>query len=246
MNTMKILVGATFTLLIVALFLAYDTMKKDASSEPSAVAKRVNALESEIARLKHTIAQYDNFKKNPSPTGTSSANPYASGNSIIDDQQRKRDADQLAAHEEKIARIKDQYRLELEQKDQEIAEVKKEAEIASQESDAIVESSRLKKNANDRRAESISKASLMGTIFSYANDQTAGEIVEIQLLHPQSISIGQELGIRRGKGISARVEVSVISENMAFADVLPNPSSIVGTDIAPITKGDEVIVIPLF
>jgi len=245
MNMMKFLIGATFTLLFVALFLAYDTMKKDAAKAPDQLVQRIATLEAQIADLKGKTAQFNKYqsqtaKGGPSLGAPKVGNPYNTGTPAGDQYQQQANIEQITKLQRENQKLQDQLR------NQKVANelANTENEVIKKEIEPIIQKHNELSNREEKRATAIARATLMGTIVEMVKDE-GHEFTVVKLLHPSVISEGRVLGVRRGRGIAARLKVDRLDENgNAFVSVLPMQSHLTQNPEMAIKVGDEVIKIP--
>lgn len=263
MNTVRILICATFALLIAALVHSY-------SSKTSPEEKTVSELKQELEKIRlekqiereraaaspiayGQYGQYDssvnaldtrNTIPNPTSPPAAFVNPnsptYPSNPNIPPANPNPVITD--SAIDKKLDALEvENAKLKAKQAEQEL-----ENDMLVEESDVI--KNELTEQANSQngrpegeRAALIAQALPMARVKVYAADEG---IILLDLIRPQNLTKGQILGIRRGEagGIIGRIKMGRIeSSEIGYAD--PIAESFFGGPV-DIKAGDEIIVIP--
>ncbi|GAA5497085.1 hypothetical protein SAMN02745181_3716 [Rubritalea squalenifaciens DSM 18772] len=229
MNTMKILIGATFALLLAGLITSYQTMKNNEKSDPRAA---------EIEKLEKRLAELEAAKNSNAPLGSNnfSNNQYGSGG--FQPQAVPNPLEQQAATQA--------AQLQIEKLKQEIAELKndnedsvKKADLAEREAQALLENEMDRRQPEMARANRIKQALLMARVEKWYEEE---KLVTILIERPEDVQSGLILAIRRNSGIIGRLQVGTVENNKAVADPIPG-SFLGGVDIR---EGDELIVPPAY
>ena len=217
MNITQILLGSTAAMLVVALILSFTAMKngekEDAREHDAKALLEQNArLQAEIDRLRSGQAVAAPIPTVEKPDGMTE--------------------DQLEAIKETNRQLAKQ-----------LEESKKKEELAKQEAAAITERQTEQHDKQARRARQIKQALLMAQVKEVAKDEETGiYFILLDVKMPEHVSVGTELGIRRGTGIIGRLSVTSESDGNVFAD--PLPGTFPGKEI-DIKTGDELIKPPL-
>jgi hypothetical protein len=217
MNTMSILLGATFALLLAAVVLSFQNMnhgvKNAAPEELARLQRQVEQLtiEQERWKLERDVQAFRNAQN-----GTGS-----SGNDI---NQIKAE---LAAKEAEIAALAED-KLNAEKK---ASTYRDEAGLIGQRE--------LEKGDNElRRARLIRDALLIGRITEYVDDSQVGGVASIEILMPDLVKVGDILAIRRNTGILGKLKITSVSSDGAIGSPMPGFGPIVPE------VGDELIIAP--
>ncbi|MFD2255843.1 hypothetical protein ACFSSA_04065 [Luteolibacter algae] len=219
MNTMTILLGATFALLLAAVVFSFQGMNEGVRNAPP----------EELARLRSQIEQLrieqDRLKleKQLQEVRESSA-PEVAPTPPSDVEKMKAE---LAEKEAEIAA------LAAEKEDAE-----KKAETYRDEA-GLIGQRELEKGDNElRRARMIRDALLIGRVKEYVSDPDFGGFATIEIVLPEHVQTGTVLAIRRNTGILGQVKVSDISADGAIASPMP------GFGQVEPQAGDELIIPP--
>lgn len=216
-NTMTILLGATFALLLAAVVLSFQNMNdgvRNASpDELSRLRSQIDQLRMDQDRLQ-LEKQLQDVRANPVPQVSS-----ATELEIM--------KAELAAKELEIAALAEE-KVDAEQKaDTYLAEA------------GLIGQIELERNDNElRRARMIRDALLIGRIQEYVTDPELGGFTTIEIVLPEHVQIGSILAIRRNTGILGKVKITDITPEGAIASPMPG----FGT-IDP-QQGDELIIPP--
>jgi len=235
MNTVRILICATFALLIAALVHSYSTRGD----------KSVSDLKDELAqlRLKNSSQQNTNltpynqygptyFDSTPATSNNTFVNPLAPANDNT--------TTEPSPSDEALARI-DALEIENAKLKEQQSQQETENSMLQEEAGAIQHELEELNKPDDARAAEIAQALIMAKVKIYAADK---EIIVLDLVRPQNLTSGQVLGIRRGTsgGIIGRIKLGHIENNaLGYAD--PIAKSFFGGPV-DIQVGDEIIVIP--
>lgn len=218
-NTMTVLLGATFALLLAAVVLSFQGMKDGVK----------NASQDEIARLKTQLdqlqLQQDNLALEKQRQQLySNPLPETAGPS---DMEKLRN--ELAAKEAEMARL-----------NQEKANAEKKAETFRDEAGLIGQRELEKRDSELRRSRLIRDALLIGRIREYVANPELGGFATIEVIMPEQVQTGAILAIRRQTGILGRLKVSDVTAEGAIASPMP------GFGPAEPQAGDELIIPPQF
>ena len=214
---MTILLGATFALLLAAVFLSFQGMNEGVK----------NAPEDELARLR---SQVDQLRVEQERLKLEK-----------DLQQLRATPDPVAAGPSEVDRMK----AELMAKEAELAALAEEKETAEKKAETyrdeagLIGQRELEKSDNVlRRARLIRDALLIGKVKQYVMDPEAGGFAVIDVVLPEHVQVGTVLAIRRHTGILGQVEVTDISAEGAIGNPLPG--------FGPVEPevGDELIIPP--
>lgn len=217
MNTMSILLGATFALLLAAVVLSFQNMNQGVKNAPP----------EELARLQRQIDQlkleHERFKlEREMQEFRDLQNGGASSGSNVD----KMKAELAAKEAEMAALAKD--KLDAEKK---AATYKEEAGFIGQRD--------LEKSDNElRRARLIRDALLIGRVTEYLDDPQVGGVAVIEVVMPELVKAGDILAIRRNTGILGKIKITDISSEGAFGSPMPGFGPVVPE------AGDELIIAP--
>lgn len=217
MNTMSILLGATFALLLAAVVLSFQNMNQGVKNAPPDEVARLQRqidelkLEHERWKLEREVQAFRNEQNGIGASGSNDAKIQA----------------ELAAKEAEIAALA-QQKLDAEKK---AATYKDEAGFVIQRD--------LEKSDNElRRARLIRDALLIGRIVEYVDDPQVGGVAAIEVMMPELIKVGDILAIRRNTGILGRLKITDISSEGAFGSPMPGFGPVVPE------AGDELIIAP--
>lgn len=259
MNTVRILICATFALLVAALVHSYTTRgtpnPKESLAQNAGEGKTLRELRQDLesAKLEHQRKRdlYSNpsVYTNPFPSDYSLptplpnnlinvnpgfVNPLAQNPAVIPApapiaQPSGEMIDKLTEQAQEISRLRALQ-----------AAANAENEMLNQEAE-IIQDEILKEEppVNAARAAVIANALVMATVQVY--DPESGILV-LDLVRPQNISPAQILGIRRGKtgGIIGRIKMGRMENMTGYAD--PIAASFFGN--IDIQEGDDIIVVP--
>lgn len=214
MNTMSILLGATFALLLAAVVLSFQNMNQGVKNAPP---EEVARLQRQIDELK---LEHERFKLEREKQEF--LNVQNGGGSNVD----RMKAD-LAAKEAEMAAL-EQQRLDAEKK----------AATYKDEAGYVIQRETEKSDNELRRARLIRDALLIGRITEYIDDPQVGGVVVIEIVMPELVKVGDTLSIRRNTGILGKVKITDISAEGAFASPMPGFGPVVPE------PGDELIIAP--
>jgi hypothetical protein len=241
MNTVRILICATFALLIAALVHSYST--KGGGEKSLSDLK----LELEKVRLENTIRDEraaGNSQQNPetpsiNPVLTAPVsppvdfvNPLTPVNPEVFSQPGSTDAALAENAKLKAENAKLKKKQALQESENNMLQV---------EAGVIQNELQIRNKPEEERAAMIAQALVMARVSDY--DPESGIIV-LDLKLPQNLVTGQILGIRRGSagGIIGRIKLGNIASNeVGFADPIPESFFDGPVDVK---IGDEIIVIP--
>ncbi len=242
MNTVRILICATFALLIAALVHSYSTTGGSGNKSVSELKEELEKirLEKQIERERAaaTPLAYGQYAA-PAPYTPAAnpvipafVNPINSVPPIIVDSALDQKIDALEVENAKLKAKQAEQETENDMLTAEADVIKN--ELAEQ---AIAQEGR----PEGERAALIAQALVMARVKVYAADEG---IILLDLVRAQNLNTGQILGIRRGEagGIIGRIKMGRIeSSEIGYAD--PIAESFFGGPV-DIKEGDEIIVIP--
>lgn len=217
MNTMSILLGATFALLLAAVVLSFQNMNHGVK----------NASPSELARLQGQIDQLKLEQERWKLEREVQAfrdEQNGMGSSGLNDARIKAE---LAEKEAEIAALA-QQKLDAEKK----------ASTYQQEAGWIGQRELEKSDNELRRARLIRDALLIGRITEYLDDPQVGGVAAIEVLMPDLVKVGDILAIRRNTGILGRLKITEVSSDGAIGSPMPGFGPVVPE------AGDELIIAP--
>ncbi len=245
MNTVRILICATFALLVAALVHTYSTKGGSDSKSLSQLKNEYHQLklQNDLDREKNAatpvkLNQYnDPFATTVTTSPTRPVPPADFVNPLADNTSGpvppKLTTDAIA----KIDALEiENAKLKAQQEAQE-----SENDMLHQEAGAIQNELLAQSQPEEARATEISQALVMARVKIY---DTKSGITVLDLVRPQNLTTGQVLGIRRGSagGIIGRIKLGNIESNeLGYAD--PILESFFGGPV-DIQVGDEIIVIP--
>lgn len=216
MNTMSILLGATFALLLAAVVLSFQNMNHGIKNAPP---EELARLQIQVEKL--TIEQ-ERWKLERDMQAFSSEKGMGTMGTDVDKIKAE-----LAAKEAEIEAL---------------AEDKLNAEKKAstfQDEAALIGQRELEKGDNElRRARLISDALLIGRVTEYIDDTQVGGVAAIQVLMPELIKVGDIMAIRRNTGILGKLKITSVSADGAIGSPMPGFGPVV-----PET-GDELIIAP--
>lgn len=248
MNTVRILICATFALLIAALVHTYSTKGGSDNKSISELKQELEKvrLENELKRERAAATpiaygQYGDPFANPNATTptnippTDFVNPLAAvtpppAATMVEPTLSAEDLARIEALEIENAKLKEEQ-----------ARQETENDMLHQEAGVIQNELLADKQPEAVRAAEIAQALVMARVQIY--DPKSGIIV-LDLERPQNLTTGQVLGIRRGSagGIIGRIKLGNIeSAQLGYAD--PIAESFFGGPV-DVQVGDEIIVIP--
>ena len=216
-NTMTILLGATFALLLAAVVLSFQNMNEGVR----------NASPDELTRLRGQIDQLrmeqDRLQLEKQLQDVR-ANPVPQVSSVSELEKMKAE---LAIKEAEIAILADQRN-----------DAEKKADTYRDEAGLIGQRD-LEKNDNElRRARMIRDALLIARIQEYVTDAELGGFATIEIVMTEHVQVGTILAIRRNTGILGKVKITDISAEGAIASPMP------GFGPVEPQPGDELIIPP--
>ncbi len=217
MNTMSILLGATFALLLAAVVLSFQNMNQGVKNAPPSELARLQGqidqlkLEQERWKLEREVQAFRNSQNGSSPSG-SDVNIMKA---------------ELAAKEAEIAAL---------------AQGKQDAEKKAstfRDEAGLIGQIELEKSDNElRRARLIRDALLIGRITEYVDNTEVGKFAAIEVIMPEHVRVGDVLAIRRNTGILGRVKITDLSAEGAIGSPMPGFGPVVPQ------PGDELIMPP--
>lgn len=214
MNTMTILLGATFALLLAAVVLSFQGMKDGVSSAPQSELARIQGQIDQLRKEQDKLQyekQIQQLRASPAPEATA-----------VDEMK-----EELAAKDAEIAALA---------AEKELAE--KKADTYRDEA-GLIGQRELEKGDNElRRARLIRDALLIGRVQQYMDDPDAGGFVVIEVVLPEHVQVGTILGIRRNTGILGKVKITNVEPEGAIGSPMP------GFGPVEPQAGDELIIPP--
>lgn len=217
MNTMSILLGATFALLLAAVVLSFQNMNHGVKNAPPNELARLQGqidqlkLEQERWKLEREVQAFRN-----------SQSGFTAPGSDVD-----RMKAELAAKEAEIAAL---------------AQGKQDAEKKAstfRDEAGLIGQIELEKSDNElRRARLIRDALLIGRITEYVDNTEVGKFAAIEIIMPEHVKVGDVLAIRRNTGILGKVKITDISTDGAIGSPMPGFGPVVPQ------PGDELIMPP--
>ncbi|MGB1261130.1 MAG: hypothetical protein ACPG6P_13880 [Akkermansiaceae bacterium] len=197
MNVTQILLGSTAAMLLMALILSFNSMKKGEVNDHNV--QRYVELEKENARLQGELTSIR--------TGQPAAAPIAPPEAPA------------SASKEEIEALKEKNRLLAERAEQE----KVKRERAEKETLAMNERYAKKRDKYAQRQRLIAKALTMARVKGLGkSDDGKIEFVILATTHA-NVRVGSRLAIRRGTGILGMVEITRLDAEACIADPLMNP-----------------------
>jgi hypothetical protein len=217
MNTMSILLGATFALLLAAVVLSFQNMNQGVKNAPPEEMARLQRqidqlkLEHDRFKLEREMQEFRNLQNGGSSAGSNVNQMKA----------------ELAAKEAEMAALAK----EKQDAEKKATTYRDEAGLISQRD--------LEKSDNElRRARLIRDALLIGRVTEYQDDPQVGGVVVIEVLMPELIKAGDILVIRRNTGILGRLKITDVSSDGAIGSPMPGFGPVVPE------SGDELIIAP--
>lgn len=216
-NTMTILLGATFALLLAAVVLSFSGMKEGVRNAPQDEIARLQTQLDQLRLEQDRLAlekQLQQVRSNPVPE---TAGPS----------EMERMKAELAAKEAEMARLAEEK-----------ADAEKKADTYRDEA-GLIGQRELEKGDNElRRARLIRDALLIGRVSSFIANPEVGNFITIDVVMPEQVQSGTILAIRRNTGILGRVKVSDVTAEGAIASPMPG--------FGPVEPqvGDELIIPP--
>ncbi|MEM1083380.1 MAG: hypothetical protein AAGI48_04615 [Verrucomicrobiota bacterium] len=211
MDTLKIMLGATIALLLVAVGVAYKDMNKGVDNTEAAkmaeYQRQIDELKIEAERLKleRERRTLRDASEAPSPT----------------DVVTREDAAVFAAR--------------LEELEKENEEIKREVERAEDEAEFLTGRHAESRDKAARRARVINEAMLIATVKEWVEDPQYGGFAVLSVERPENVQSGAVLAIRRNGGVLGKLRVGEITIEGAVA----NPVTAFG-EVKP-QPGDELI-----
>jgi uncharacterized protein YlxW (UPF0749 family) len=212
---MTILLGATFAMLLAAVFLSFQNMNDGVKNAPPDELARLRGqieqlrVEQERTQLER---QLQDVRLNPVPEVSSPS----------DIQMMK---DQLAAKEAEIAELA-----------AEKSEAEKKAATYRDEAGMVGQRELEKKDDELRRARLIGSALLIGRVTEYVNNPEFGNFATIEVVLPEHVQVDTILAIRRNTGILGRVKITSVTAEGAIGSPMPGFGPVVPE------PGDDLII----
>lgn len=216
MNTMTILLGATFALLLAAVVLSFQNMKEGVRNAPP----------DELARLR---TQIDELKLEQEKIRLERElhNVVPAQETIIPVPDVEKLKAELAAKEAEIAALSGEKQL-----------AEKKADTFRDEAGLIGQRDLEKGDQELRRARMIRDALLIASIIEYHKSPESGDFAVVEIAMPEHVQVGTILAIRRNTGILGRMTITEITPEGAIGSLMPG--------FGPIEPqaGDELIIPP--
>lgn len=196
MNTMSILLGATFALLLAAVVLSFQSMNQGVRNAPA----------DELARLQRQVDQLqmeqERWKLEKQMQAGSLGIPSAT--------EVERMKAELAAKEAEIAALAEEK-----------SEAQKKADTYRDEA-GLIGQRELEKGDNElRRARLIRDALLIGRVREYVKNEEYGGFATIKVVMPEQVQVGAILAIRRNTGILGRLKITDVTNEGAIGSPMP-------------------------
>ena len=211
MDTLKIMLGATIALLLVAVGVSYKSAKQEVRNAPEEelrdMRRQLLEMEQESQRLK--------LERERRILREAAAEPKPT------DAVTREDA---AVFAERLAQL-----------ERETEEAKAQAERAEKETDFLLDKRNENKSRDDRRVRVINEAMLIATVREWVEDPQFGGFATLSIASPDNVQSGTVLAIRRNGGILGKLQVSEVGIDGAVA----NPVTAFG-EVKP-QPGDELI-----
>lgn len=196
MDTMKVLLGATIAVLLVALAASWQAMKTGINNtSPDEIArleKQVKELRAEQDKLQFE-KQRQQLLNEPVPTSA-------------------------ASEVENMKLELEKNRIAMEQLELEKANEARDKKVAQDEEGLLGQRSLESKDTELRRARLISDALLIGKVQEFVAD---GGFIIFNVLMPEQVQVGVTVAIRRKTGILGQFKVSDVTPEGAIANMLP-------------------------
>lgn len=217
---MRLLLGATVTLLVAAFVWAVQIMNQGVANPPAAELAHIQKQQKEVQK------ELDNLSMQRQQQ-VEQAKQVATSQSAVELEAIKA---QLEASKSTLA-VMEQEQKELKQRDSKMA----------RDEEGLMGQRQLEKSDKElRRARMISDALLMGRVREYVSNDKVGTFVTVDVLMPEQVQVGCILAIRRKTGILGQMKVSEVTPEGAIANMLPGLSDV------PPKAGDELIFPPQY
>jgi biotin carboxyl carrier protein len=211
MDTLKIMLGATIALLLVAVGVSYKGMNQQVRNAPEQeirdLRRQLLEMEQESERLK--------LERERRILREAAAEPQPT------DAVTREDA---AVFAERLAQL-----------ERETEEAKAQADRAQKETDFLLDKRNENKSKDDRRVRVINDAMLIATVKEWVEDPQFGGFAILRVESEDNVQSGTVLAIRRNGGILGKLKVTELSIEGAVA----NPVTAFG-EVKP-QPGDELI-----
>ncbi len=211
MDTLKIMLGATIALLLVAVGVSYKGMNQQVRNAPEEeirdLRRQLLEMEQESERLK--------LERERRILREAAAEPQPT------DVVTREDA---AVFAERLAQL-----------ERETEEAKAQADRAQKETDFLLDKRNENKSKDDRRVRVINEAMLIATVREWVEDPQFGGFAVLRVESEDNVQSGTVLAIRRNGGILGKLKVTEVSIDGAVA----NPVTAFG-EVKP-QPGDELI-----
>jgi hypothetical protein len=195
MNTMSILLGATFALLLAAVVLSFQNMNQGVKNAPAdeltRLQRQVDQLTIEQERWK-LEKQMQEFKA-------------SSGGTDVEKMRAE-----LAAKEAEIAALAEQK-----------SDAEKKASTYKDEATFIGQRELENADSELLRARRIRDALLIARVTEYVDNPEVGSFAAIEIIMSDLVKVGDILAIRRNSGILGRLKVTDVSPDGAIGSPLP-------------------------
>lgn len=211
MDTLKIMLGATIALLLVAVGVSYKGMNQQVRNAPEEeirdLRRQLLEMEQESERLK--------LERERRILREAAAEPQPT------DVVTREDA---AVFAERLAQL-----------ERETEQAKEEADRAKKETDFLLDKRNENKSKDERRVRVINEAMLIATVREWVEDPQFGGFAVLSVESEDNVQSGTVLAIRRNGGILGKLKVTEVSIDGAVA----NPVTAFG-EVKP-QPGDELI-----
>lgn len=218
---MKLLLGATVALLLGALAVSWQGMRRGVQNAP---AEEIARLKKQIAELRAEQDKLQLEKQLQQLKASTPPAPLPPNAAEIEAMKA-----QLAANQAALAQI-----------EAEKARNARDAKLAQDEEGLLGQRELEKGDSELRRARMIAEALLMGRVREYVEDAEYGGFITFDVLMPDQVQPGTILAIRRKTGILGQFKVSEITPEGGIANPLPG--------FGPVQPevGDELILPPQY
>ena len=217
MDTMKLLLGATFALLLGALAVSWQGMKTGVRNAPQ---DEIARLEKQVKELRSEQDKLQLEKQMQQLRGSANDAPNA-----------ELEAMKLQVEKSKQA---------LDELEQAKERTKRDKKVAQDEEGETAVRGLESKDSELRRARMISQSLLIGRVQEYVENPQGGDFVTFAVLLPEQVQVGGIVAIRRKTGILGQLKVSQVEADGAIANPLP------GFGPVKPQAGDELILPPQY
>lgn len=216
---MKILLGATIAVLLVALAASWQAMK---NGESNTSPDEMTRLRKQIAELRAEQDSFQREKERQQLRGEISQSPV---NAEVEAMKLELERKRLAEEESALAKDREE----------------RDKGLSRDEEGLLAQRDLEKKDSELRRARLIQDALLVGKVQEYIEDPEVGTFMTFHVMMPELVQTGIVVGVRRKTGILAQFTVTDISPDGAIASPLPG---FMGANKPE--AGDELILPPQY